>query len=150
MAGMAKTARFLKVGGGAWQTALCEKAAQLHEAGRRVYVRAPSRAEAQGLDDLLWTFREDSFVPHSLWLGEAPLPDPVAVGWLDGNPNGSDVLLLGGNVEGGALLAAVEGFDEVVDFIPETDPAGTQAARDRYRALREAGWALEVAEAKKR
>jgi DNA polymerase-3 subunit chi len=58
-----------------------------------VYVWAGSEADARRLDDLLWTFREDSFVPHELWQGEDSLEDPVAVGWTAGNPNNSSCLV---------------------------------------------------------
>lgn len=59
----------------------------------QVFVRAASRAEAEQLDELLWTFRAESFIPHHL-VGEGPTPPPpVRIGW-DGIPAESrDVLI---------------------------------------------------------
>jgi DNA polymerase-3 subunit chi len=39
-----------------------------------IVVVSDTPADAQSLDDLLWTFNERSFVPHRLWTG-APDPD---------------------------------------------------------------------------
>lgn len=120
-----------------WEPALCRRVQELHEQGRRVYVWAGSEAEARRLDDLLWTFREDSFVPHDLWDGGPPLETPVAVGWAEGNPNRADCLVLARD----AAPAQVRGFPRVVDFVPTQDPARLAAARARFRAFREAGMA---------
>ncbi len=38
-----------------------------------IVVVSDTPADAQSLDDLLWTFNERSFVPHRLWAG---VPDP--------------------------------------------------------------------------
>ncbi|MBI5446383.1 MAG: DNA polymerase III subunit chi [Deltaproteobacteria bacterium] len=126
---------FYEVKGPRWELAVCERVEALYEAGERVYVRAPSEALARALDDLLWTFREDSFVPHRLWGGEGDLPDPVAVGWRRGNPNGATCLVLAGAGEPEEL----SGFAQAFDFVPVSDPELTAGARERYRAFRAAG-----------
>ena len=73
---------FFEVKGPRWDLALCERVEQAYAAGLRVYVWAESQADARHLDDLLWEFREDSFVPHGLWQGGDGIDDPVAVGWM--------------------------------------------------------------------
>ena len=48
--------------------------------GRKVFVHTDSGNAARQLDELLWTFRQDSFVPHGLYPGEAGTREPVWVG----------------------------------------------------------------------
>jgi DNA polymerase-3 subunit chi len=121
-----------------WEAALCRLVETAYEAGERAYVLASSEAHARRLDDLLWTFRDESFVPHELWQGEATLPDPapVLVGWLQGNPAGPRCLFLAGP----AAPADVVGFERIVDLVPAADPTLKNAARGRYRAFRDAGF----------
>jgi len=56
----------------------CRLAEKAWKAGHRVYFRVSDATEAGILDDLLWTFRQGSFVPHSLTGSETDNP-PVAV-----------------------------------------------------------------------
>lgn len=129
---------FFEVAGPRWEVALCQRVEAAYEEGRRIYVWAESEAEARRLDELLWSFREDSFVPHGLWQGEAQCDEPVAVGWRAGNPNGADCLVLARDAEPDEL----RGFPQVVDLAPVDLPPRLEAARRRYRTCRDAG--LEV------
>lgn len=126
---------FFEVRGPHWQLALCEHVERLYEAGQRVYVLADGEAGARHLDELLWTFREDSFIPHRLWQGEADMGEPVAVGWREGNPNGAHCLLLARTEP----LARVAGFRRIVDLVPIDVASLREAARERYRAFQALG-----------
>ncbi|MEZ5578324.1 MAG: DNA polymerase III subunit chi [Candidatus Competibacteraceae bacterium] len=42
----------------------CRLADKAYGLGHTVYLFTASEARAAALDDLLWTFRQDSFVPH--------------------------------------------------------------------------------------
>ena len=46
----------------------CRLADKAYHQGRRVYLHAASAEQARHLDRLLWTFRDQSFVPHGLYL----------------------------------------------------------------------------------
>lgn len=131
-------ADFHEIRGPRWDLALCRQVQAAWEAGERVYVWADSEADARRLDELLWTFRDDAFVPHELWQGEPALDTPVAVGWRSGNPNRAGCVVLARD----ASPAEVEGFQRVVDFAPVDLPDRIGAARNRYRAFREAGLAV--------
>ncbi len=130
---------FHEVKGPRWEIALCRLVERAYDRGQRVYVWASSEADARRLDDLLWTFREDSFVPHELWQGEQSLEDPVAVGWMAGNPNDASCLALARD----ATPSEIEGFALVLDLAPVDVPPLRTLARQRFRAFREAG--LQVA-----
>ncbi|HEY3487166.1 MAG TPA: DNA polymerase III subunit chi [Gammaproteobacteria bacterium] len=59
---------------------LCEKAWQQ---GLHIYIQAASESQAVQLDELLWTFRDGSFVPHCLTADAGAPETPVAIGWSD-------------------------------------------------------------------
>lgn len=126
---------FYEVKAPRWELVLCRHVETAYEAGERVYVRCSSEALARHVDELLWTFREDSFVPHGLWPGAGELKDPVAVGWHPGNPNRASRLVLAGAGEPDELSR----YERATDFVPVADAALTGAARARYRAFRGRG-----------
>lgn len=132
------TVDFFEVRGRRWEEALCQRVEEEQAAGQRVYVWASSEAQSRGIDDLLWTFRDDSFVPHSLWQGENPFDEAVAVGWQPGNPNRASCLVLARD----ASASEIKSFDRVIDFAPVDDPALRDAARVRFRTFRDAGFAV--------
>lgn len=126
---------FFEVRGPHWQAALCARLEEVLEGGQRVYLLADGEAAARAFDDLLWTFRDESFVPHTLWQGEAEIDEPVAVGWREGNPNRADCLVL-------ARVTAPErldGFARVLDLAPVDLPELRDQARDRFREFQSRG-----------
>lgn len=59
---------------------LCEKAWQQ---GMRIHIQADSESQALQLDELLWTFRDGSFVPHCMVTDAGAAETPVTIGWND-------------------------------------------------------------------
>jgi DNA polymerase-3 subunit chi len=45
---------------------VCELAKRAYEAERALLVLADSREQAEALDDALWAFEDDAFVPHQI------------------------------------------------------------------------------------
>jgi DNA polymerase-3 subunit chi len=119
--------------------AICRVVAELYSAGERVCVLASSAADAALLDALLWTFEDQSFIPHTQAQGDGPVVDQVAIVLEPSNPNGATTLVVAGNVGREPLLEAVEMFGRVIDFAPKSPKGATEAARERYRVLAGAG-----------
>src|SRR5437764_11542094 len=64
------------------------------ERGWRVVVQATSEERADALDAHLWTYRDDSFLPHATWrAGDAP-DQPIVLATEAGNPNNAMVRFL--------------------------------------------------------
>ncbi len=126
---------FFEVRGPRWDLELCRRVEAAYLRGLRVYVWAEDEARARHLDDLLWEFREDAFVPHGLWQGEPEIDEPVAVGWRPGNPNRARCLALARD----ASPDEVRGFERVIDLAPVDDPERVGRARERFKAFRAAG-----------
>lgn len=131
---------FIEVQAATATDAAVAAAADLFARGCAVYVLAQSEAEAIRIDGLLWTFDDQSFIPHSIWRGGTPADDPVLVGWSGGqNPNGADTLVLAGQRPFGEILETAKLFGKVVDLVPDGDETAKRQARERFRAFRDAG-----------
>ncbi len=108
------------------------------EAGKRAVVMASSEERVGALDTLLWTYHQDSWLPHGS-AGEGSAEDqPVWLTVLDENPNGAHFLFL----TDGAVSESVGGFERCFELIDGSDAAALEAARQRWKAYKEAGHGL--------
>ena len=99
------------------------------ERGWRVVVQAASEERVEALDAHLWTFRDDSSLPHGTWReAEAP-QQPVLLTVRDDNPNGAAVRFL---VDGAPVPADAGGYQRIVLLIDGNDPEAVAAARERW------------------
>lgn len=111
---------------------IIEKAFQQKHA---VFVHAPSRAEAEQLDELLWNFRPDSFIPHHL-VGDGPTPPPpVRIGWDGIPPEARDLVV---NLSA-AAIPDPRRFRRVVEIVGG-DEACREAARQHWRQYKQQGY----------
>lgn len=61
---------------------------------QRVLLHTNNEEQARKLDQLIWTLRPDSFIPHSLLSAEdAPSDCPVSISWQDTPGHHHDVLI---------------------------------------------------------
>jgi DNA polymerase-3 subunit chi len=113
---------------------LTEKAVSL---GHRVYLHAASEGAARELDELLWTFRDRSFLPHCLaGSGEDA---PVHIGH-SGEPAGPFHLLVNLGAEVPGFFERFERVAEVVDG----DEGQKARGRERFRHYKDRGIAPET------
>ncbi|GIK34261.1 MAG: hypothetical protein AMXMBFR45_14770 [Gammaproteobacteria bacterium] len=115
---------------------LAEKAWRLRH---RVHLHAASAGQAAQLDDLLWTFRQGSFVPHEVLAAGATGSSPVTIGHGPTSPPAADLLV---NLAD-ELPEFVAAFPRVAEIIDETG-TGRQLGRERFRRYRQAGRAIET------
>jgi len=55
----------------------CKLIEKVYNSGQFGYVLTDSDTQSQLIDDLLWTFRAGSFIPHQQYAGELPALDNV-------------------------------------------------------------------------
>jgi DNA polymerase III subunit chi len=117
----------------------CRLVQRAHGEGLRIFVTSPNDQTARALDRLLWTFRDDSFLPHGL-VGETD-PDltPVLIG-RDTDPTRapvSQVLInLGLDVPG-----FLDHYERLIEPIDQ-DPTVRAAGRRRFAHYKGLGYPL--------
>jgi DNA polymerase-3 subunit chi len=102
-----------------------------------VILRCGSEPGLAQLDAVLWTYRDDAFLPHGTAAAGHADRQPVYLTLGDENPNGANVLML---VDGArAAPAEMAGFERTCLIFDGGDPRALDAARDDWRAVRAAG-----------
>lgn len=117
----------------------CRLIEKAHAEGRRVYWRLADEEACRTADDLLWTFRQGSFVPHArapALTGEND-PTPVALG-TGGPPAGFDDVLINLHPE---VPDFVDRFERAVEIVAPNDK---RAARQRYKLYQDRGYQPET------
>lgn len=105
--------------------------------GMDIHIHMESRESATDIDDLLWTYRDISFLPHKLADDDDDYDTPVIIGWNGSPPANNRVLI---NL--GVKIPDFAGtFDRIVEIVAAYDPQREQA-RSRYRQYRELGYEL--------
>lgn len=105
------------------------------ERGQRAVVQVGSPERLAALDSHLWTFAEDSFLPHgTLADGDAEL-QPVLLTEGEENPNGATVRFY----VDGAALASLEHYERSVYLFDGRLADELETARQRWRQVRQAG-----------
>lgn len=116
----------------------CRLAEKAYSLGHNVYIHTVSAEQGQRLDDLLWTFRQGSFVPHSLYPTDADDLSPVLIGWVDAPVLQGEVLV---NMTH-EVPDFHDRFTRVVELVDQ-DPYTLTKSRERFRRYRERGYTLE-------
>lgn len=116
----------------------CKLIEKAYRSGRFCYVLTDSDQQSQIIDDLLWTFRAGSFIPHQLYTGEsadiAAIEKVVLIGSLSAPPNWQKTVfnLSSHYPDPGAQT---ERILEILDNSETTKEAG----RSRYRRYQQSG-----------
>ncbi len=105
------------------------------ERGWRAVVRAGSRERAERIDAHLWTYRDESFLPHGA--GEDGADQPVWITDSDETPNGPQILFL---VDGAAADAGgLNGLERCVMIFDGRDDEAVADARKFWTSVKDAG-----------
>ncbi|ATC93632.1 DNA polymerase III subunit chi [Pseudoalteromonas tunicata] len=108
-------------------------AADCYRQGQRVFIYTENKTDAHLIDEYLWQFEANSFVPHNLQ-GEGPHNGaPVEIG--DSTPVGNRKILINLALH---VPDFIRRFNQVYDFVPFQEEQ-KQAARERYKQLRQLG-----------
>jgi DNA polymerase-3 subunit chi len=107
------------------------------ERGWRVVVQSTSEERTDALDAHLWTYRDDSFLPHATWrVGDAP-EQPIVLIAGEGNPNGATVRFL---VDNAALPADSDAYQRLVLVFNGEDSEALAAARSAWTDSKSRGF----------
>lgn len=112
--------------------------------GMGIYVHTSGPAATARLDELLWTFRDGSFLPHLPASEEAASSDPgqltrIHLGHGE-DPGPEDGLLI--NMAGDVPMFFSR-FERVAEIVGDSNAEKTRA-RDRFRFYRDRGYELNT------
>jgi DNA polymerase-3 subunit chi len=119
----------------------CTLVDELRRAGRRVHIHAGTASDAAALDNLLWTFRDISFLPHCLQDDAEAAGSPVTIG-TQTHADAADRVLINLADEVPDFATA---FARIIELVPD-DAADKDKARARFRRYRTLGLAPQMQE----
>jgi DNA polymerase III subunit chi len=102
------------------------------ERGWRAAVQAASEERVEALDTLLWTYREDSFLPHGTARDGSPHAHPIYLTIEEDNPNRAGVRFL----VDGAELEDASPYDRIVYVFDGRDEEAVARARATWQAAK--------------
>ena len=103
------------------------------ERGWRAVVEVGSIERAEALDSHLWTWRDDSFLPHALAGEESDPHQPILITTGSDNPNAAAVRFFVDR----AVPQSADGYERIVYMFSGHDPDAVAEARDAWRRLRD-------------
>ncbi|MDO8607105.1 MAG: DNA polymerase III subunit chi [Phaeospirillum sp.] len=98
-------------------------------AGYRAVVLAGSPQRVEALNDRLWSYEPDSWLPHGSDKDGEAASQPIWLTDKDENPNAATILVMCDGVRS----AAVADFARCLDLFDGNDDEAVQAARDRWK-----------------
>lgn len=107
------------------------------ERGWSAVVEVPSRERIAALDEHLWTFSDDSFLPHATNAEPDIAQEPIVLTDRPGNPNGAQVRFL---VDGAGLPDDANAYHRLVLMFDGADPEALARARNDWRTAKAKGW----------
>ncbi|RMH93318.1 DNA polymerase III subunit chi [Lysobacter pythonis] len=112
---------------------VCELARKSHEAGFATLILARDMAQAEALDDLLWSFDPDAYLPHQIaGLDDEEELAPILIAAPDTDAPMRPLVI---NLRD----APAEGpFERVLEVVP-ADPAARGPLRERWRQYQARG-----------
>jgi len=109
------------------------------ERGMRALIRAESSDRAGAIDSLLWTYDDQSFLPHAQQGDGEGADQPVLITVEGGNPNGAQLLFLVGGAEAPDWSSdAAKAFARIVLLFDGRDPEALQMARAAWKGAKAA------------
>ena len=102
------------------------------ERGWRAVVEVGSTERAEALDAHLWTFRDDSFLPHGVAGDDTDAHQPVLLTTATDNPNAAQVRFYVDR----AVPQSADGYVRVVYMFSGHDPDAVAEARLAWKALK--------------
>ena len=108
-----------------------------YQSGKRIVIRTDTVSQREDINQLLWTYQDDSFLPHgSEKDGNADM-QPIWVTDKEENPNGAEILIL----THGMSQESFDGYSLICEMFDGNNPEMLQAARGHWKAYQERGGA---------
>lgn len=119
-------------------TFACRLAEKAYRLENTVHIEVADASDAKRLDELLWTFRDGSFVPHHV-IGDSDADSPVTIGCSNVATSAKDLLInLAEEIPDNA-----ETFSRIAELVSSDDEC-KQTSRKRFASYRDQGHKIET------
>lgn len=117
----------------------CKLIEKLYQNKHRIFIWCEDKTQAEHLDESLWIFKPESFIPHNLQ-GEGPEPPPPVQIGHDGIPRGfNDVLI---NLAD-PIPEFYSRFKKVVEIVKSNEHE-REVSREHYRQYKKACSVIQI------
>jgi DNA polymerase III subunit chi len=117
------------------------------ERGWRVVVQSTSQERTEALDAHLWTYSDDSFLPHATSRASDAEDQPIILSAEESNPNCANVRFL---IDNAALPADSERYERVVLVFNGDDGEALDAAWQAWKDCKARGFEVTYWQADER
>jgi DNA polymerase III subunit chi len=107
------------------------------ERGWRVVVQSSSEERVEALDAHLWTYRDESFLPHGTGREQDPTVQPVLLTSRDHNPNAANVRFL---IDGAPVPDDAASYQRIVLLFDGEDDEAVATARTQWTDVKGRGF----------
>jgi DNA polymerase-3 subunit chi len=104
----------------------------------RVFIFCENQKDAELLDELLWTFKSDSFIPHNLQEEGPEPPPPVQIGHSE--PKGFKDILINMSL---SVPPFHTHFKRIIEIVPNQEEE-KERRRNHYKHYRAQGYAMSA------
>ena len=111
---------------------------KFYNLGSKIIILTSSKERGENLDEYLWTFKQQSFIPH-IYSEEIVNEEPVVITVAEKNLNGASVLIL----DTPSSHDFMREFDWVIDFVDRSSDQALRESRARFKEYKEAGFDVE-------
>ena len=110
---------------------LCEKA---YSTGKRIKILVGNDERVEFLNSLLWTYSEESFLPHGSKKDGFAEEQPIFISASEDNENGAELLIL---VDGAMPnLDVLKPYERVLNIFDGNDEASLNNSRDYWKMIK--------------
>ncbi|MEH6648548.1 MAG: DNA polymerase III subunit chi [Motiliproteus sp.] len=118
---------------------LCKVLEKVHGLGHQIYIRTADEAAARQLDELLWEYCSEAFLPHNLIAEKLEMPSPIEIGYGDSLPQHREVYV---NMALEASDLSLS-FERIIEVVIQQDEI-LEATRNNYRQYQQRGYEIHM------
>lgn len=122
------------------QAFACRLAEKAWREGHQVFIYTENADQSAAMDEALWAYRPESFVPHEIMSDASAVTAPVLISHDNTPPPRLMDVLINLNAEQPMFFSQFERLVEIID----NDEQIKQQGRQRYKFYQDRGYPLET------
>lgn len=122
------------------QAFACRLAEKAWREGHQVFIYTENAGQSAAMDEALWAFRPESFVPHEIMSDASVVTSPVLISHDNTPPPRLMDVLINLNAEQPMFFSQFERLAEIIDNNEQIKQQG----RQRYKFYQDRGYPLET------